>query len=364
MAGKPIRAPNRAWHLRLQICTGGRPDLTSEGRPQRPVDSLLALSKCCWMNPREFTHSEEDWLARSLRKVAEGAFFRGKVNLFICGAGLTQRASARARLIDFFREPMQAWYYDVHSPEEVFQELLVGKRETDLLSLENQLAAAADLVLLVPESDGSKVELGAFANHPALRLKLIVVQDRRFRRSRSFINAGPLRLIRAVSPDNVLLVDLSNLGEADLVRIGERVRAAARQQRAATSRFDISNVLHARHFVLPCLYVLESIERKGLTRLLSIATGQGQRECSVAVSAALQGLLSVNALKVCPDGLGLTRVGVELVQGRGQRSRQLASYDVDLLDAVRVEVLARRCRGKAIVRGQQGSRTLVASNPP
>ena len=59
------------------------------------------------------------------------------------------------------------------------------------MSLEHQITAIADKIVIVLESESALCELGAFT-HKDLRKKLVVINDSRFRASESFINTGPI----------------------------------------------------------------------------------------------------------------------------------------------------------------------------
>jgi hypothetical protein len=102
------------------------------------------------------------------------------------------------------------WYdflYDIIYPEDIFDELLYGFKSKDLLSLENMLASSVDAILLIPESPGSFAELGAFANDERLREKLICLVDKKFKKDKSFINQGPLKLVRQANKHGLIYID-------------------------------------------------------------------------------------------------------------------------------------------------------------
>ena len=114
------------------------------------------------------------------------------------------------------------WYssnYDLIYPEDIFDELLYSSNSTDLLSLENLLADSVDAVVVIPESAGSFAELGAFANNEKLRSKMICVVDIKYKRDKSFINQGPIKLVRSVNKDAIVYIEESNLGKTDYSKI-------------------------------------------------------------------------------------------------------------------------------------------------
>lgn len=119
---------------------------------------------------------------------------KGTLNLFLIGGKVTKdprTKSLRARL-----RPVLAALPNVNVlyPEELFGDLIYGEK-MDLLQLENLLANSVHAVVVCPESPGSLVELGAFSNHPYLCRRLIVVANKKFEHSQSFIRLGPLRYL-------------------------------------------------------------------------------------------------------------------------------------------------------------------------
>jgi len=61
--------------------------------------------------------------------------------------------------------------------------------------MESDLAALADLVIIVVESPGTFAELGAFSLADPLRKKLLPIVDLQYKDQQSFISTGPLRWI-------------------------------------------------------------------------------------------------------------------------------------------------------------------------
>ena len=65
--------------------------------------------------------------------------------------------------------------------------------------MERDLAALADLVLVIVESPGTFAELGAFSLSEDLRKKLLPIVDEEYEEASSFIATGPLRWIDSES---------------------------------------------------------------------------------------------------------------------------------------------------------------------
>ena len=87
-----------------------------------------------------------------------------------------------------------------HTPYEIFRPEEIASWQSDgvfkdLMSFEADLASICSLVVIILESAGSLVELGAFSQLPDLSKKIIAIRSSDFRDDISFINLGILRYI-------------------------------------------------------------------------------------------------------------------------------------------------------------------------
>ena len=109
--------------------------------------------------------------------------------LFLCGgAGSARRDTLR----DYLRKhkPWISLFY-----AEGVWDLLASKAGLSALKMERDLAALADLVLIIVESPGTFAELGAFSLSDDLRKKLLPIVDIEHQGTTSFITTGPLQWI-------------------------------------------------------------------------------------------------------------------------------------------------------------------------
>ncbi len=113
--------------------------------------------------------------------------------LFLCGAA---GSAPRDALQSYLRKhvPALSMFY----AERVWEHI-ASRVERGALKMESDLAALADLVLVIVESPGTFAELGAFSLSAPLRKKLLPILDRRFLHQQSFISTGPLRWIDSES---------------------------------------------------------------------------------------------------------------------------------------------------------------------
>lgn len=113
--------------------------------------------------------------------------------IFLCGASKEDENKLRHRFSIILKNEVR---YELTYPEDLFEDLLEGQGDNSLLSLEEQLADSVDLIIMIPESPGSFAELGAFSTQQPLAEKTIVFRDEKYKSSKSFINHGPIRLIK------------------------------------------------------------------------------------------------------------------------------------------------------------------------
>lgn len=109
--------------------------------------------------------------------------------LFLCGGA------------DSYRRDVLRNYLRKHHPKlmlfyaERVWEHIADRSGDGALKMESDLAALAELVLIIVESPGTFAELGAFSLVEPLRKKLLPIVDVQFKSQISFLSTGPLRWI-------------------------------------------------------------------------------------------------------------------------------------------------------------------------
>ncbi len=123
------------------------------------------------------------------------------INIFLCGASPDRKESIRKDIQGRIKNLPK---FNIVLPEWIFGGLLLNKQH-NLLELEHELAADVDVIVLPLEGYGTMAELGAFASFPDLTKKIIVVnKDTHRHNKRSFINIGPIELIRSQDKGNII----------------------------------------------------------------------------------------------------------------------------------------------------------------
>lgn len=137
--------------------------------------------------------------------------------VFLCGAANSSRRDDLRDYLKKHRDQLRVFY------AEPVWEQIASRPGAGALKMESDLAALADLVLIVVESPGTFTELGAFSLHSELRKKLLAIVDVSYKDHNSFISTGPLRWIDHESTFRpTVYVSLSRILEA-VGEIEERI---------------------------------------------------------------------------------------------------------------------------------------------
>ncbi len=263
--------------------------------------------------------------------------------IFLGGAAPGAPSQVRNRIArGLVQRRHRRWFdeYDIYYPETLFDGLMAGPDRYDLLTLENMLAEGVDAVVLVNESPGAYAELGAFANHELLRQKLVVIQESKYKTTKSFIRHGPIRLLEDLGVGKVLYIDFAYV-EKHIDEIHKAIGDVARKDPVA---FQFGNILHSHHFVLPCLFVMECVSRREVVTLVAHVASLSLRKAEVVASSAISILLRDSLAFADGDGLRLTELGVSEFYKKSRWERSRARYSRSAIDQLRVAVLSRQRR--------------------
>lgn len=254
---------------------------------------------------------------------------RNKVTIFLCGGDVNDSKYGRYKISQVLskNEKLEIFY-----PEDLFDDLLAGQGQYSLLSMENMLAESVDAIIIIPESPGSYSELGAFANNEKLASKMICVQDIKFRSKKSFLNYGPIRLLKKNSSTSVLRCDFNMLDNDVLNKDFYRLlmRSISIVRKKSPVKKSIDNMLLADRFILPCIYLMDGINNVLLYDLLSKATGKANTLCEIIVKSVLSRLMKERVIVRTSEGYHITDTGMEYV---------LNKFDRLALDKMRLEMM-------------------------
>jgi len=282
-----------------------------------------------------------------------------KTTIFLCGKDVSDQSSTRYKIADILTNGL--WYsgdYDIIYPEDIFESLLYKSSSEDLLSLENLLADSVDVVVVIPESAGSFAELGAFANNEKLRNKMICVLDKKYERDKSFINQGPVKLLKRTNSKAVVHIDPLILDQSLALPTGfrpftrnpelDKVISSVRNiKRAASSGGKKLTLLGVDRFLLPAIYLLEPVGRKTLTYMVSIVTDNNIYASSIT-EIALNILLKKRLIQFSTEGFRLTDTGITAFLSYKNKKGTKITEKTKAIDDLRLEILNLKYRNKKL----------------
>jgi hypothetical protein len=293
---------------------------------------------------------ELDGLARIAAAIRDELFApirNRKTAIFICGAGKEKRDSVRSAIRHELTRNWYSYKYEILLPEDFFDELLYGKNRCDLIELETVLAESVDALLMIPESWGAVTELGAFSMNKDLRRKMICLQDVKHKKTESFINFGPVRLIRDSKEGKVLYVDYTKI-PPEMEKIRRAISDVAAGP-AAPARAD--NIAQAPTFLLLAIYLLEPATQQTLLDLVSSASGGVPSRCRAVTFGALGLLRKRKWVTGTPKGFTLTEAGVAALNDLGRHGVSKSYFNIDVMDRIRADVLTWMYRNKSFRKG-------------
>lgn len=166
----------------------------------------------------------------------------GKTNIFLCGANpnyLKEGEISKRKLLEESLEKTNNCF--IVYPEWLFPKLLTKKK--NLLTLEHRLVNMVDSVVIPLDTIATYAELGAFVIDPQLVKKVIVINDAHYRNKKSFVNLGPINLIKEKADvKNVILYnDFEKEYEDISAKIIKRTKEISKELgRAESNIFDLS----------------------------------------------------------------------------------------------------------------------------
>lgn len=311
--------------------------------------------------PNEISKTDCSIIAKKIREDIFKPAFTFKTTIFLCGADISKKTTIRYKiaqaLISSYRYSM---YFDLIYPEDIFDELLYSSHSPDLLSLENLLADSVDAVIMIPESPGSYAELGAFASNEKLRTKLICVIDEKYRRTKSFINQGPLKLVKGANKTNIVYINPEEIGKGPIneikafsifsqdPEIDKIVSALNKLKRTSTKDENKITLLQLDRFLLPAIYLMEPVSKLTLIEIVASAIEDSKYSTS-STTTALTMLSKKRYIELTDDGYKLTELGTnEFLSFRKKNSRYKQQDKTVAIDDLRLEILNLKNRKKKL----------------
>ena len=267
-----------------------------------------------------------------------------KTTIFLCGADKSQKDKMRFQIAESLTDFWHKHWYDLIYPEDIFDELLYSSQSKDLLSLEGLLAESVDAIVLIPESPGSFAELGAFANDEKLRNKLICIVDDKYKKDKSFINQGPLKLVKNANKHGLIFIDPKRIDK----EIGKISTALGTMKKASSKVKDKITLLQTDNFLLPTIYLLEPVSKSILVSMVGNAMND-EANSFQATTTALTILSKKRLVELTPNGYKLTSLGVDECFSFQKKYTRIKTQDQTVtIDNLRLEILNLQNRKKKL----------------
>ncbi len=283
-------------------------------------------------------------LAKHIHNEVYKKYIESKTSIFLCGATNTNTDSVRKKIeigLSSF------WYYknrhQIIYPEEIFESILFGEERKDLISLENILAESVDVIVLVIESWGAVAELGIFSSHDQLRKKLICLIDEKYKKDKSFINYGPVRLMKDKKEGKVIYLDFENINSTSLSNI---FSAAEKIKRETPKTTGVINLVQAPLFILSCIYLLEPVMFEFLVELVQYSSESDKDFAKVITEVAIATLTKNGEVESTQNGFMLTSIGEIAFKSLNERGNSRYNFDLKAMDDIRIRILNWKLRRK------------------
>lgn len=212
--------------------------------------------------------------------------------VFLCGGG---NGSYKNYLRDRVRTSIEnserySWQLPikVFYPEDLLIEVLNQTKEADLLSYEQILADNSHIIVIICESAGALVELGAFTNNEYTVNKVIAAVEKKHIKDKSFIMQGPVKYLKRRDKLNFITYGTDEQTfAADLIKnIREKYKKENHKR-----ELDLSTIIGVHYFILVLLYFFKSLNSKELSEFIKYAQKEENtqlQDFNVIFSAALK----------------------------------------------------------------------------
>ncbi len=263
---------------------------------------------------------------------------RSNIDLFLCGGASTKDYKTYR---DQLRERLQKYnYLSIFYPEDLFMELL-SRKKYNLLELENFLAENSDLIMIVCESPGSFVELGAFTSNPNTLKKVIVCIQKKYKNDKSFIMLGPVRYIQSQEKKSVIYYN------SDLADLENSARGCLKSKYLLYRKNvkDINLITGQFFFVLLLLYFYNSIKPAELAdavKYIYNKKSEDEKQFDILYTAAIKRLYKEGMLIREDSDYKLTKKGYD--SAKSLLNDVMVDKRDRLINGIRLNILSAQYR--------------------
>ncbi|MHA4989157.1 retron St85 family effector protein [Cetobacterium somerae] len=213
---------------------------------------------------------------------------RKYTEIFLCGGASTNENKSYRDLLKETIIEKSSGKIRVLYPENLFMEILVTKKDSNLLELEKYLAKHSDLICIVCESPGSFVELGVFSTSLELKDKVLVFVNKQYEKKRSFINMGPIKHLRGISGPNSVYYYNDDMEETykSLIKIIKSLKKS-------TSK-ELNTIINISYFLQILLFFKKRVEFKEILEYIEYKCNENID--TIIINSALKLMFSENIL--------------------------------------------------------------------
>lgn len=190
--------------------------------------------------------------------------------VFLCGGASNKRYKSlrdKVRVL-FENEKKTLWHkpFKIFYPEDLLIEILNKTKEADLLSYEQFLASNSHIIVIICESAGSLVELGAFTNNVYTVDKVIAAVEKNLAKHKSFIMLGPIKYLKKRNKINVIEYGQDEVEFAK--RLSKDIREKHKLSSNKNSMINLTTIVGMHYFIQLVLYFFKSVNSKQLVMII------------------------------------------------------------------------------------------------
>lgn len=197
-------------------------------------------------------------------------FFKEKeIVLFLCGAADNIENTLRYRVRSFLETDIKVnlkLKYKIFYPEEIVVDYFNKTKGSNLLTCEQFLANNSHFVVILCESPGALVELGAFTNNEYTVEKVIAAINIKYKRDRSFVMLGPVKLLKTKNTHNILYYGQDAIKFAENLSIS--IKKKYRKNVNKTSMLNLTTIIGMSYFIQLLLYFFKKITEKKIKEMI------------------------------------------------------------------------------------------------
>lgn len=249
-----------------------------------------------------FNSYDETWLIDKSKYIYDDVFsnmYKQYITVFLCGGAYSKKKMPlRDRVKPLLEKKMRYSYrINVFYPEELMNELVDTHKSLDLLTCEKILAINSDYIVIICESPGSLVELGAFVNFEDTCKKVIAGIDKRHKADKSFIIEGPIKYLKKKYKDSVFYY----YGSPDKAAI--KIRQLIRRRHGyfpGYGNLDINTIVGLHYYIQLLLFFFKELKSSELVLMIKPLLNS-MVEIDVLFQTAINLLRKENYLYISKD---------------------------------------------------------------